>query len=218
VQFDLLNLVTARKGHFLLESGHHGDTWLDLELLCLKPELLRPIAAELANRLRAFHVDVICGPLVEGAFVGLLVASELGAQFSYTERFARQTSQQLFRSGYQLPDVLRSVVRNKRVAIVNDVINAGSAVRGTFEDLQRCSADVVAIGALLVLGTAAGEFAASKDVALETVAAVPNTLWDPPTCPLCASDIPLLDIAGFNADPPDSKWRSPATDDPPDSN
>lgn len=29
-------------GHFLLESGHHGDLWLDLELLCLRPRQIEP--------------------------------------------------------------------------------------------------------------------------------------------------------------------------------
>jgi hypothetical protein len=29
---DLMRLLPFRKGHFLLESGHHGDSWLDLEL------------------------------------------------------------------------------------------------------------------------------------------------------------------------------------------
>jgi hypothetical protein len=37
---------------------------------------------------------------------------------------------------YRIPPALRSQVRGKRVAIVNDVINAGSAVRGTFLDLR----------------------------------------------------------------------------------
>ena len=31
---DLIDLIPARGGHFLLESGHHGELWLDLELLC----------------------------------------------------------------------------------------------------------------------------------------------------------------------------------------
>ena len=38
MQEDVLRPVPARRGHFLLESGHQGDRWLDLELLCLRPE------------------------------------------------------------------------------------------------------------------------------------------------------------------------------------
>ena len=197
---DVLNLVRARKGHFLLESGHHGNLWLDLELLCLRPALLRPLITGLANRLSRLEIELVCAPLIEGAFVGLMVASELNVQvLTYSERFARRTEDGLFPGGYRIPDVLRSSVHQKRVAIVNDVINAGSAVRGTFDDLQNCGARIAGIGALLVLGTAAQEFAISENVALESMATVPNNLWTASACPLCSSGMPLEDVAGFRA-------------------
>ena len=47
-------LIHARKGHFLLESGHHGELWLDLELLCLHPSRIQPFACELARRLSPY--------------------------------------------------------------------------------------------------------------------------------------------------------------------
>ena len=197
MQEDVLNLLSARQGHFLLESGHHGNLWLELELLCLSPTRIRPLAAELASRLASLDIDLVCGPLVEGAFIGLMTALELERDFVYTERFARPSRDGLFPAGYRLPEPLRSRVRNKRIAIVNDVINAGSAVRGTFAELESCGARIVAIGALLVLGTAAFDFAASKAVLLEAIATLPNDLWPPASCPLCASAIPLEDIAGF---------------------
>ena len=31
-------LLSERRGHFVLESGHHGELWLELELLFLHPE------------------------------------------------------------------------------------------------------------------------------------------------------------------------------------
>jgi orotate phosphoribosyltransferase len=197
LQDDVLNLVAAKKGHFLLESGHHGSLWLDLELLCLRPGRLRPFVVELANRLSKLEIEYVCGPLVEGALVSLMVAAELDVYFCYSERFTRRTEDGLFPVGYRIPDTLRGNVREKRVVIVNDVINAGSAVRGTFDGLQGCGAKIAGIGALLVLGTAAREFARSKNVALESIAALPNTLWTASECPLCSSGVPLEDVARF---------------------
>src|SRR5882724_9880425 len=187
----LLNLLHARKGHFRLESGHHGDLWLDLELLCLRPKLLLPFAAQLAARLVPHKIDAACGPLVEGAFVALMVAGELGVEFSYAERFAQPRSDKLYPVEYRLPGALRKKVRGKRVAIVNDVINAGSAVRGAYADLIACGAEPVAIGSLLVLGDSAATFAAENKMVLETLATLPNVLWHPSDCPLCASRVPL---------------------------
>lgn len=187
----VLDLLSARNGHFLLESGHHGDLWLDLETLCLRPAALQPLIGELARRIGPFEIDAVCGPLVEGAFVGLMVAERLDVAFTYSEQFARPTPDGLFPVGYRVPKPLRPRLRGQRVAIVNDVINAGSAVKGTFADLQDCGATVVAIGSLLVLGTAAAEFAAQQNLVLETLAAQPNHLWRPAECPLCAAGLPL---------------------------
>lgn len=196
---DVLKLLAARRGHFLLESGHHGELWLDLELFYRWPRRVEPLCAELARRMAPLGLDAVCGPLIEGAFVALMMAAELNLQYSYAERLARASSNGLFPAGYRIPEALRESVRGKRVAIVNDVINAGSAVRGTYVDLQQCGATVVAIGTLLVLGTSAYEFAAHEDIALETLARQPNTLWTPGECPLCAAGMALGDPAEFGA-------------------
>jgi orotate phosphoribosyltransferase len=196
---EVLELLSGRQGHFLLESGHHGDLWLDLETLCLQPQRAQAVAAKLTDALSGLQLDAVCGPLVEGAFVALMVALQLDTQFTYSERFVRPAADGLFPMGYRVPDSLRAGLRGKRVAIVNDVINAGSAIRGTFADLEECGANVVAISTLLTLGSAAAQFAASKKVPLLTVATLPNNLWTASGCPLCASGIPLQDVAAFAA-------------------
>jgi orotate phosphoribosyltransferase len=188
---NVLPLASARQGHFRLESGHHGDLWFELETLCLNAREIQPFAERLADLTRKHDVEVVCGPLVEGAFVALLVSLELGGEFVYAERFANENREGLFPVEYRLPKALRSAIKGKRVAIVNDVINAGSAVRGAFSDLQAHGATVVAIGALLALGDAIDEFATKQGVALELLQRMPNHLWTPERCPLCASGVPL---------------------------
>ena len=197
MQKKVLELLSGRQGHFLLESGHHGDLWLDLETLCLQPQRAQAVAVNLTAPLSALQLDAVCGPLVEGAFVALMVALQLDTQFTYSERFVRPAADGLFPAGYRVPAPLREGLRGKRVAIVNDVINAGSAIRGTFADLEQCGANVVAISTLLVLGSAAAKFAASKNVPLHSLATLPSNLWTASECPLCESGIPLQDVAAF---------------------
>ena len=201
VRAEVVRLLPSRKGHFRLESGHHGDLWLDLELLCLRPEPVRRLAAQLAARLAAHRVEVVCGPLIEGAFVALMVASELGVPFTYAERFADEglakgETDALYPVRYRLPRALRDVVRGKRVGIVNDVINAGSAIRGTFADLKACGAEPVAIAALAVLGESGAKFAADQKIGLEAIASLPNEVWTAAECPLCARGVLLEDPLG----------------------
>lgn len=190
---DVLTLIEGRRGHFRFESGHHGDLWFDLETLCARPRRIRRFAADLARRISSYQVDGVCGPLTEGAFIAMLVASELDVEFSYAERVARPERDALFSVDYQLPPALRAAVRGKRIAIVNDVISAGSAVRGTFADLEACGAQVIAVGALLVLGSAMAAFAAERKVVLEALAEQPLNIWAPSACPLCADGV-LLEV------------------------
>jgi orotate phosphoribosyltransferase len=189
----ILQLCSATRGHFLLESGHHGDLWLGLESLCLNPRRAQSFADKLAEPLSTAKVDTICGPLIGGAFLGLMVALALDVQFTYAERFVRPAGAGRSAVDYRVPTGLRAGLRGKRVAIVDDVINAGSAVRSTFADLEGCGAVVAGISALLVLGGAGAAFAVAKGVPLRSLGTLPSSLWDPADCPLCLRGIPLED-------------------------
>lgn len=195
MQQDLLNLLAARKGHFKLESGYHGDLWLDLDLLFLRPGQVQPFALELAHRLSKYNIAAVCGPLVGGALIAQTVATELNLEFYYTERFVYPQRDTLYPVEYRLPNSLRRVVQGKDVVILDDVINAGSAVRGTLAALRAYGARPVAVGSLLVLGDLAPGFCADQNLSLESLAYLSSGLWLPAECPLCASQTPLEDIA-----------------------
>jgi orotate phosphoribosyltransferase len=190
-QEQVAELLPTREGHFVFESGHHGEVWLDLELLFLHPERVRPLATILADRLRALRPTAVCGPLVEGAFVGLLVASSLGVSFSYSEPTSDGRRVGLFPVAYPIPRALRAPLRGQRVAVVNDVINAGSAVRGTLAALDDCGAQPIAIGALAAYGESATEVAGARALPLETLASFRSRIWEPHLCPLCSKGVPL---------------------------
>ena len=153
---------------------------------------LAAVCSRVARMLDAHRVEAVCGPLVEGALLAQMVAEELDVEFYFAEQFIRHAANDLFPVGYRIPAALRDRVRGKRTAVVDDVVNAGSAVRGAAEDLEACGAQLVAIGSLLVLGLHASAFAASKRVPLETLAhRSENAIWEPSSCPLCASGVPL---------------------------
>src|SRR5260370_1578987 len=101
----LLSLVHGRQGHFRLESGHHGDMWFQLETLCLRSREIQTLTARLAARLAPYEVEVICGPLVEGAFVALLDSLEPVAP-SHTRNGSRMPNA---RSSFQSNTICRKV-------------------------------------------------------------------------------------------------------------
>ena len=189
---DLLTLVGSRTGHFRLESGHHTDRWLDLDHLFARPSALRPYVTELARRVASYGVNTICGPLNGGAFLAELMALDLGVDFAFAERIVSQRSG-LFPVDYRIPPALRAALRDRRVAIVDDAISMGSAVRATVADLEVCEANPVVVGALLVMGPAGREFAAARRLPFERLADLPLRTWLPSECQFCASGIPVAD-------------------------
>jgi orotate phosphoribosyltransferase len=192
---ELMEALAARRGHFQLESGHHGELWLDLDALFAAPARLAPFVAELAERLSGCGADVVCGPLVGGAFVAQAVAERLGVEASWTERVATPADGGLYAARYRVPAALRERVRDRSVAVVDDVINAGSATRATIADLRACGARPVALGALLVLGDGAARLAGAEGLVLASVAALANAIWKPADCPLCAAGVALETLA-----------------------
>ena len=176
---ELLNLVSARKGHYRLESGYHGGLWFDLDPLFVAPARIQPLVEMLAERLQRHNIEAVCGPLVGGALLAQALASLLDIEFYYAQRFApaMPDNDSLYPVQYHIP---RSV---------------GSMVRGTLSTLEANGARPVATGALLVLGAQAERFCQQRGLALEYIAQLPYEVWLPAECPLCASGALLEDMA-----------------------
>jgi orotate phosphoribosyltransferase len=191
----LRRLLGARDGHFLFESGHHGCLWLDLDAMLWDPAALTFCLGALAETVSDPGVDLVVGPLVGGALIGYRIAERLGIPFTYAEPDGFDT-EGLYSARYRLPPAMRSRVKGRRVAIIDDVINAGSAVRAASAAVRAAGGDPVLIAALVRLGeTALGhpDLAGMRVHALTTWA---NALWEPARCPYCACGLPL-DKLGF---------------------
>jgi orotate phosphoribosyltransferase len=187
----ITTLLPERRGHFQMESGYHSDSWFELGSLFDDLSTVRPFAAELAQRLSPHRPDVVCGPMTGGAELAELIATELGIDAVVAERFETPGATGLFPVTYRIRAARRQKIRGRRVAIVDDAISAGSAVRGTYADLIACGALPVALGALVVLGDAAARFAADTRLVLEGIERMPFDMWRPAECPLCQAGVAL---------------------------
>lgn len=190
---DILKGLPAREGHFLLESGDHSDLWFTLDALFVSPHDLAPLISRLANRLRPHGVSAVCGPLLGGAFLAQAVATVLGVDFYFSEPVSLSAGPRLFAAEYRLPTSLQERVRGQRIALVDDVISAGSSVRATADALAAAGGATVVIGALLVLGTKALDHFAGLAIPVESLGRRDFALWEPSVCPHCAGGIPLED-------------------------
>jgi orotate phosphoribosyltransferase len=194
---DVLDALPSRTGHFVLESGYHTDLWLTLDALFVNPASIAPQVAALAGRLRGHAPTAICGPLLGGAFLAQALAMELGARFFAVEPAPAAPAApdagaaRLFTARYRLPPGQRACVRGERVAVVDDVISAGSSVRAAIAELTGAGGTIAAVGALLVLGEAALDHFAAHAIPVEALGRRGFSLQAPAECALCRAGVPL---------------------------
>jgi orotate phosphoribosyltransferase len=184
----LLAAMTAERGHFRYESGHHGDLWLDLDRLLIDAGCTRALASALAERTVACRPEIVCGPLSGGAFVAQFVAAEIGAGFVFAERIVAKQA-----VTYRIPGSIRPAVRRRRVLLVDDAVNAGSALLATRQELLTCGAELAGCASLLALGDAAARITAATGAPFYRLATLERGMWPPGACPLCAAGAPLVD-------------------------
>ena len=156
-------LAAGRSGHFCMESGLHSALWLDLDALFASPIRVEPFISVLADLLRPFRVDAVCGPLLGGAFLAQRVAQRIGAEFWYTEPVEPRSRPGAIPSAVSSPAAVRESFVASRLALVDDVMSAGSSLRATYSEVH-ASTDVIAVGSLLQLGALGANYFAEHRI------------------------------------------------------
>lgn len=203
MQHALLQMLAGRRGHFEMESGYHSDAWFELDRLFAERGRLQPFVSELAERLATHRPEAICGPQTGGAILATMLGHEMNLPAFASERIVPAESSGLFPVRYELSPAAQETLRGRRVAVVDDAISAGSAMRGTLASLDDCGARPLAIGALIVFGDQAGRFASSRGLRLESIVQTSFSMWKPTECPLCQSGIACERVS--DASPPAKK-------------
>lgn len=179
----------VRTGHFRFESGDHGDLALELDLLFSDPRRIEQAGEQLAAKLAPLRPALVCGPLVGGALLGQVVARCLGVRFASTSLAPVRGVDGAV--AYRLPFALRPLARAARVVVVDDAINAGSAVLATIREVESFDGVVAGVGALIVQLPIDAERWARRGLRLEYLAGIERNLWPPEECPLCAAGVAL---------------------------
>jgi len=186
------DLTGAQRGHYRTESGLHSRHWFDLDaLLCHRR--VAPLVDELAARLRRYDVDLICGPSLGGAFLAQRIALQFDVPFVFARKVASGVTGDLFSAHYRVPDATTELLRGAKVAVVDDVMSAGSSLRATIAAVGAAGAVVRVVGAICVMGDVGVQHLTRDQVAVEAAVWRPFELWSPDACPLCVEGAPLED-------------------------
>src|SRR5439155_15272010 len=120
--------------------------------LFVDPPTIAPLVEALAALLRPYHPTAICGSLLGGAFLAQSLAAAMHARFYFTEPASTPSGTGLFTVEYRLPPALARRIRGERVAVVDDVISAGSSARATVAAVTKAGASTAVVASLMILG------------------------------------------------------------------
>ncbi len=174
-QWEVLEILeregAVQKGHFLLSSGLHSDTYVQCARVLQYPHLAESLADEIARDIATLEPDVVLSPAMGGIIIGYMVALALRKRMVFAERLEGSMT---LRRGQQ-------VAEGERAVVVEDVITTGGSVSEMMRLVRERGGEVVALGAIIERGEDR-DFGVPKKVLLRLDAPV----WEPAACPLCA--------------------------------
>lgn len=168
------------RGHFILTSGLHSDTYFNKLLVLKDPVRTTRLCSALAEKVLAQtgEVDYVISPAMGAVIFGYETARRLGCSFMFLER-AKDGFR--FRNG-TAPEP------GARVLVVEDVLSTGLSAREAVAAVRSAGGNVLALGCLV--DRSAGK--ADTGVPVISLAALDVRAWSPACLPAFLENIPAV--------------------------
>lgn len=131
------------KGHFILSSGLHSDTYLQCARVLMDPKRAERVCAALAKKIRAtlpqVRIDLVVAPAMGGVVVGYEMGRQLGVETIFCER---QDGAFTLRRGF-------TITPGQKVLMVEDVVTTGKSSLEAVECVRAHGGEVVAEASLI---------------------------------------------------------------------
>ena len=164
------------KGHFLLSSGLHSDTYIQCAKILQYPKYAELLGKKIAKRI-SFEVDVVVSPAIGGIIIGHEVAKALKVPFIFCER--DEESKMRLRRNFKIEN-------GQRVLIVEDVITTGKSTREVREVVESFEGKVAGYACIVERGR---EHELFNLISLYRI--FPKT-YHHEDCPICKRRVPLV--------------------------
>lgn len=176
------------KGHFILSSGLHSDTYLQCARVLMDTARAERLCAALAAKLKAKLPNQKFDLVVAPAMGGVIVGYEMGRQLRVPTIFCeRENGSFTFRRGFSIPE-------GAKVLVVEDVVTTAKSSIETIECIRVHGGEVVAEASLIDRG----EGAAKLPVPLVSLLKLEVPAYKPDALP--------AHLAGTQAIKPGSRW------------
>lgn len=131
-----------QKGHFVLSSGLHSDTYLNKSIVSMYPDRTERLCRALAEKARTAidgAIDVVVSPAMGAIIYGYETARHLNVPFMFLERVDGEFQ---LRRGFGLTP-------NARVLVIEDIVSTGLSAREAIDAVRKAGGKVLALGCLV---------------------------------------------------------------------
>ena len=131
-----------QKGHFILSSGLHSDTYLNKSIVSKYPDRTERLCKALAAKAAAAidgEIDYVISPAMGAIIYGYETARHLGAPFMFLERVDGEFQ---LRRGF-------SVEKDARILVVEDIVSTGLSAREAIMAVRKAGGKVLALACLV---------------------------------------------------------------------
>jgi orotate phosphoribosyltransferase len=140
---EFIDAKAILKGHFILSSGLHSDTYMQCARVLMNPQrserLCYALSQKIIKQLGNNFADIVVSPAMGGVIVGYELARQLNLTTIFCERVNGVFE---LRRGFE-------IIRDSRVLIVEDVITTGKSSLETFDLVHRLGGKIVAESGLV---------------------------------------------------------------------
>jgi orotate phosphoribosyltransferase len=164
------------KGHFLLSSGLHSDTYVQCAVVLMYPNYVELFSEILYEKTRNLSPTLIVSPALGGLIIGFGVAQKFNLPFIFTER---EDKVMKLRRGFKINE-------NERVLIVEDVFTTGKSTLEVKKIVEGYKGKVVGAASIIKRGNPEFDFPYFYILELNLETYLPSR------CPLCFEKIPLI--------------------------
>jgi len=166
------------KGHFLLSSGLHSDTYIQCAKALRFPKYTELFGNLIANSLNE-NIDCVVSPAMGGILIGYEVARALKTPFLFTER--DEKGEMNLRRG-------QKIKKGDKILIVEDVITTGKSTLEVSSLVNNLGGIVTSISC--IVNRSKKEFL--NNFKIVSLISVETNTYQKEECPLCAQGIELI--------------------------
>jgi orotate phosphoribosyltransferase len=170
-----------QRGHFILSSGLHSDTYLNKSIVSMYPDRTARLCKALAEKVRAAvsgDIDYVIAPAMGAIIYGYETARHLGVPFMFVERVDGEFQ---LRRGFCVP-------KGARVLVVEDIVSTGLSARECIEAVRKAGAEVLALACFIDRSGGKADF----DVPLIPLAELTVEAWPADSLPDHLAAIPAV--------------------------